>query len=316
MAGANLPGSAGVSPAVYADVGGATTVSRGRKRRGMKRLLDRGLIAAALLSVVWFFHWTIDSGLGFTSWGDFDYYQLLVRGFQKGHLYLDKAPSPQMLALADPYDPAQNAPHRLPDASYFKGHYYLYFGPTPAVTLMWPYAALTGAAMPTGAAIFVFCSVGFLAGSALWLVIRRRYFPGSGTWVAVLGVTAFGFGTHLLSLAQRPMWWELAIAGGFAFSMLGLLAVYFAIHGSRPAVAMAFAGLCIGLAGASRPPCFFGAAMLLPPLWLAWRQHGFGRRWWRMALAGGVALSMCVGAVLMYNYARFGNAFEFGQSYQ
>src|SRR5688572_27757870 len=124
-----------------------------------RRRLDRALVGAALIGVLWFFHWTIDAALGFSDWGEHDYYQLLVRGFRKGHLHLDKAPSPGLLALADPYDPAQNGPHRLPDASYFKGRYYLYFGPTPAITLMWPYAALTAREMPSGVALYIFCSI-------------------------------------------------------------------------------------------------------------------------------------------------------------
>ena len=79
---------------------------------------------------------------GFESAGDADYFNLLVRGFRKGHLYLDRAPAPELAALKDPYDPAQNDRYRLADATYFQGRYYLYFGAAPAVVLLWPYAAL------------------------------------------------------------------------------------------------------------------------------------------------------------------------------
>lgn len=292
---------------------------------------ERVLIVAAIGVVLWFHYWTNDINHGFGDHEDHDYYRLLVRGWRKGHLHLDKEPSPALLALADPYDPAQNGPHRLGDASYYKGKYYLYFGAAPAATLMFPYRLVTGREMPTGAAVFVFGSIGFLAATGVWLAIRRRYFPDSAAWMAPLGLLALGFGTHLLALAQRPKFWELPIAAGIAFLMLALASVYRALHSRRPLMAMAAAGLFVGLATASRPTCLFAAPLLLAPLWAAWRRHGVGAdvgttraqaartespAWWQLGLATAVPLGLCGVAVMLYNYARFENPFEFGQSYQ
>lgn len=287
---------------------------------------ERVLIVAAIGVVLWFHYWTNDINHGFGDHEDHDYYRLLVRGWRKGHLHLDKEPSPALLALADPYDPAQNGPHRLGDASYYKGKYYLYFGAAPAATLMFPYHLVTGREMPTGAAVFVFGSIGFLAAAGVWLAIRRRYFPGSAVWMAPLGLLALGFGTHLLALAQRPKFWELPIAAGIAFLMLALAGVYRALHGRRPLIAMAAAGLFVGLATASRPTCLFAAPLLLAPLWAAWRRPTSASAfaggspalpaWWKLAAAAALPLGLCGVAVMSYNYARFDNPFEFGQSYQ
>src|SRR5258708_6323585 len=52
------------------------------------------------------------------------------------------------------------------------------------------------------------------------------------------------------------------------------------------------------------------------PIWLAARKPEAGREWWRLAIAAFVPLGACLVALLIYNYARFGNAFEFGQNYQ
>ena len=281
--------------------------------------LESWVIGVALAAVVWFYFWTVASAGGFEPANDADYYNLLVRGYRKGHLYLDQAPAPALLALSNPYDPAQNGPYRLPDATYFRGHYYLYFGPTPAVVLMLPYALLSGREMPTGAAVFLFCTLGFLTASGLWLAIRRRYFPASAWWSGAMGVLMLGLATHVLALARRPEQWELPIAAGFAFGMLALAAMYAAVHARTTrasALACGAAGLCIGLAASSRPPCLFGAAMLLAPLWLGWRERKSGRTWWWGRLAAAVGLGLCVAAMLVHNYARFGNALEFGQNYQ
>ena len=282
-----------------------------------RRRFDRGLSGAAVGAIVWFYCWTVQSGDTLHSPAGEEMYNLLVRGYQKGHLHLDREPPAELLALKDPYDPAANGPYRLPDGSYYAGHYYLYFGVVPAVVLMLPYAVITGEYLQTGVAVTVFCIVGFLAASWLWLALRRRYFPTSVVGTGALGVLVLGMSSHVLALVRRPMVWELPIASGFAFVMLALIALYAAVHGRRPLVALGLAGLSLGLAVASRPPNLFGALMLVPPLWwMVWSNPRPAKVWWRYALAAGTGLAVCGVAMLAHNYARFDHPLEFGQNYQ
>lgn len=281
-----------------------------------KRRLGRGLTGAAFVLVLWFYYWTVAANNGFDDWKEMDYFRLLVRGWLKGQLHLDIEPRPELLALPDPYDPAQNDAYKLGDASLYRGKYYLYFGAAPAATLMLPYRLITGHEMPMGAAVFVFASLAFLAAGGLFLAIRRRYFPRSGLIMAPLGVLALGFGTHLLALAQRPMIWELPIAGGAAFTLLAVVSCYRAIHGRHPVAWMAAAGLALGLAVGSRPPTLFAAPLLLAPVWFAWREGNPARAWWRKALAAALPVGLCGLALMAHNYARFDSPLEFGQNYQ
>ncbi len=291
-------------------------MSANARSDGVWRWLERAAVAAAMAVTVWFYHWTVAANDGFEDWGDIDYFRLMVRGWNKGQLHLDTVPRPELLALADPYDPAQNEGLKLGDASLYKGKYYIYFGPVPALTLMWPWGAITGQEMKMGEAALVFAVLAFGAASALWLAVRRRYFPESAWCTAPLGVLALGFGTHLLAVAQRPLIWELPIAAGVAWTTLAVLCAYAAIHGRRPLLAMAGAGLCLGLAVGSRPSCLLAAPVLLAPLWLAWRRPQAGREWWRLGLAAAGPLAACGLALMAYNYARFENPLEFGQRYQ
>ncbi|MFZ9837143.1 MAG: hypothetical protein ACO3JJ_01330 [Opitutaceae bacterium] len=277
---------------------------------------DRALVVAAWLFVVASFQGVVAGNNGFEDWGDLDYYKLLVRGWQKGQLNIDKDPSPELLALADPYDPAQNGPYKMGDISLYQGKYYLYFGPTPAFTLMWPWRLVTGREMTSGAATWVFCTVALTAASVLWLALRRRYFPGSHALMAPWGVLALGFGTHLLALAQRPMMWELPISAGIAFTSLAALACLAAWHGWRPVPALAAAGLCLGLAVGARPTCLLATGMLLMPLGRAWLRGEKGREWWRLGFAAGLPLAVCGLAIMWHNHARFGSPLEWGQNYQ
>ena len=279
--------------------------------------IDRALSFMAIAAIVWFYGWTVDSAGGLGPERSEDLYSLLVRGYQKGHLHLDKDPPKELIALTDPYDPAQNGPYRLPDASYYRGHYYVYFGVVPVLVLMLPYAVVTGRELPTGGAILFFCLVGFLAASRVWLVLRRRHFPRSKVWTGALGILVLGLGTHVLALERRPMVWELPIAAGFAFAMLALVAAQAAIDGRRPLTALGLAGLCLGLAVASRPPTLFGGALLLAPLWLLIRRDPPpGRNGWRYVVAASAGLVLCGAAVLAHNYARFDQPLEFGQNFQ
>lgn len=282
----------------------------------LKTFLKVVMIGSAVLFVVWFYYWSVRTSGGFEKPGEEDYYNFLVQGWRQGHLHISKEPRPEMLALADPYDPAQNASVRLADASYFRGHYYLYFGAAPAALLMLPYDLITGQELGTTTAIYIFCVVGFIAASGLWLAIRRRYFPASALWVGPAGVLMLGLGTHILALERRPFVWELPIAAGFAFSMLALVGIYRALHGNRPALAMGLAGLCLGLAVGSRPTCLLGAAMFLPPLWQLRRSLVNRAQWRRCAIAAATGLGVCLLAIGTHNFARFGNPFEFGQNYQ
>ena len=50
-----------------------------------------------------------------------DYYNLLSDALLAGQLDLLVKPSPELLALKNPYDPAANAPYRLHDMSLYNG---------------------------------------------------------------------------------------------------------------------------------------------------------------------------------------------------
>jgi hypothetical protein len=282
----------------------------------LKKALSWTLVGMAMSLVVGFYHWTVKTGGGFDRPHDEDYYNFMVEGWRQGHLYMNKVPSAAMLALKDPYDPGQNRDVRLADASYFKGHYYLYFGAAPAFILMWPFDVLTGGEMGTTTAIFIFCVTGYLASCGLWLAIRARYFPLSSVGVGGLGVLLLGLGTHVLALERRPLVWELPISMGFAFSMLALLGIYAALHGKRPALSFALSGLCLGLAVAARPTCLLGAVMFAPALWQMREQATQRTQWIRCGVAAACGMGVCLIAVLAHNFARFGDALEFGQNFQ
>jgi tetratricopeptide (TPR) repeat protein len=285
-------------------------------------ILALALSALVVLTTYGIIAGTAESELGSRTAGE-AYYNRLVDGFRHGHLWLDLAPPAGLANLPDPYDPRANAPFhrqmyepgRIHDLSYYQGRLYLYFSVVPAVVLFLPFHWLTGAYVSHQEACFIFCGVGCLAGAALIDSIRRHCFPRAGPVAAAIATLAVGLVPLVPIVLQRPDVWEVAITASYAFWMLALFLLWQALRRPDPSWAILLSlGLTVGLAVGCRPNEILGAAILLLPL-----RSRLGRGETR---GGGMAAALispivAIGAgLLAYNYARFGNVFEFGQRYQ
>src|SRR5580698_6570789 len=250
------------------------------------------------------------------------YYGLETAGFRSGHLYAAIEPLPGLLALPDPYDPVANAPYRVHDMTLFKGHYYLYYGVTPALILFWPVVALTGQYLSEPFAVALFCSGAVAAGMALLLGIRRRHFPEAPFFALVLAWVCLAWATPLTFLVEGPQFYQVPISCAIFLQALMLCAVFRALHAPRRALAwMAAAGLLFGLSVGARPNYLAGFwVLLVPAAYLAQRRDGnLGTRvkaFVQALVATFFPTALCGFGLLYYNWARFGSAAEFGMHYQ
>jgi putative flippase GtrA len=250
-----------------------------------------------------------------------DYYNLLVSGFRKGSLAMD-VPVPEALKNAEnPWDPAKRpAGSTLHDASYFNGHYYLYFGVVPAVLLFWPFRALVGLDLTLPLATVLYLSGAFLIAAWLWLRILRERFARAGTLTSLAGVVVLGLCAGQLALARRPSIWEMPIAAGHFYLICMVACAYVALSARKPWAALSGAGLSLGLAIGCRPPLAgAGAGLAVLVMVVGWRGTGIRerlRRFLAALSAAGVPFAAVVGGLLSYNRARFGKLFEFGLNYQ
>jgi hypothetical protein len=250
------------------------------------------------------------------------YYNLLVEGFQDGHLSLRKAVPAGLANLADPYDPAASHPYRyapyiLHDLSFYRGKLYLYFGVSPALLLFWPWALLTGHYLLHRSAVALFCTVGYLATVGITRAIWRRYFPEISPWVAAASALALGLATSAPILLQRADVYQVSISCSYALTMLALAAVWLALH--RPAHRgrwLAAGSLAFGLAAGARPTALFSALILVLPAIEAARSMAGKSQVIRLLIAAAAPLLFCGLGLLLYNYMRFDDPFEFGQRYQ
>lgn len=297
----------------------------GNGQTGSRELASQALFGGAFALVIAVFAWMAQPGF-LESSPDDAYYNLLVQGFQSGHLNVNRWPAPGLAKLANPYDPVANAPlvwnepYLSYDMSYYRGKLYLYFGVTPAVVLFWPYAILTGHYLSQTAAVVIFCGLGLLLAAGMVHQAWRRYFPEVNVWVATSGVIVLGFATGLIELLSTCDVYEVAISCAFAFVMLALAAIWCAMHGrARKVQWLLLASLAYGLAVGARPSLLFGSVILLLPVVQAWRETDGPGAIGRRILLFGAAIGplVCIGfGLMLYNQMRFGSPFEFGWHYQ
>jgi hypothetical protein len=246
-----------------------------------------------------------------------DYYSSQVHGFISGHLYMDREAEP---GRASP-DPAVRAktPFLL-DASYYKGRYYLYFGVTPAALILLPYAWLTGGDLDPRLIVVLCSALGFLFSMGILTMAARDHFDRPGGWFLAAASLVLAFATAVPLLLARAMFYEVAIAAGYACTLAGAFWTYRAVSGrGGVCLQLALASLSLGLAVGCRPDLVLNVPVLAAAaIVIAWRGRE-GTPWRRTALRAGAAAvipAAFVGALLaIYNYERFGNPAEFGMTY-
>lgn len=283
--------------------------------RGEKILL---VLLVALLSGCYF--WTA-GGAGFSGQAE-GYYNLQTAGFLQGHLHVAVEPHPGLLALPDPYDPVANAPYRIHDMTFWQGKYYLYFGVAPVLLLFLPVRVLTGHFILEPTAVALFLSLG-LAFSALTVAGMRRYFfPQAGTLLLLVLVAAQALAGPTILLTQAVQFYQVPIACAYALAMAGFWCLLRCITAEprRRQWWFCAAGICFGLTLAARPNYILAMSTLALPLWWLWREEGLLKAPWqkklRLALVTyGPVATVGIG-LLLYNWARFGDATEFGMRYQ
>jgi hypothetical protein len=280
-----------------------------------------GLIILGVLAV---YLWFISVGY-WTAWPKTtNYYDMLATSFQHGQLSLQIKPDPLLLALPNPYDiyarEAQTGITYLFDGSFYKGRFYLYWGPVPALILL-PFKSFYPGEIGDQFLVFGFVSGLFIFQSLLILKIWRRFFDDLPAWVVWLGILLAGLSLPRTWVLNQPQIYEASIEGGQFFLIGGLFFAFEALD--RPAasiwrlgVAGIFWSAAVGSRNVLALPVIF--LTLITALWLV-RFHGSGAT--RVLAARNLIwllLPLAVGAGLLgwYNWARFDSPFESGLRFQ
>ena len=246
-------------------------------------------------------------------------YNQLTDSLLQGHVYLAEKPSPELLALKDPYDPWANEKFRLLDASLYRGRYYVYFGIAPAITLYLPWRLLTGYRLSDDVAVTIFCGAGYVFSCLLLFLLLKTSHLRVPWFLEAAAVCALGLGQIAPIVLRRPLMYEVAVSSAYCFLLGGLY--FLARRVVVPDTARwspALAALFLGLAVASRPHC--AIAVLIALVFYGFHLNRAlklkGRLWWADFAVFALPLAFAGALIGWYNYVRFENPFEFGIRYQ
>jgi hypothetical protein len=258
-----------------------------------------------------------------TTWSTWNTnYDLIAEGFRAGHLYIPVAPPPELLAKPNPFD-WSNYNLWFLDATLYKSHYYLYWGPLPALVLLAVKVTLR-ITTTIGDQYVVFASYTlFLIVGALFIArMTRRLFPELPPRMALLAIAAFAYVTPTTFMLATPGIYQAAIAAAQFFLLFGLLpafdVVWHASEASPRRRLLLAAGCCWAASIACRVTAVLPAAAFVlltacfssTPVSGRWRRTAASATWMSAPIA---ATILALGA---YNKARFDSWFEIGVKYQ
>jgi hypothetical protein len=262
----------------------------------------------ALRAAGYRFDWVHDQG---------GYYNYLGRAFADGKLELPIKPSPQLLAVPNPWDPAVDDSYKMHDMALFNGRYYLYHGPGPAVMLFTPWLLITGHDLPERFALFLLCFGGFVFSCGVlieWLALAGAIVEPP---LFALMLLALGVCQSVPYLLSRVWVYEVAIAGGYFCISGALFFLALGIKSSRSSGWLGASGFMFGLAVSCRPHLGLAGVIALAGLaiFLTRSRSVTAALTSTELIAFASAFTLTAAAVAAYNYQRFGDPFEFGLRY-
>lgn len=259
-------------------------------------------------------------------------YEEAAAAYLEGRLYIETEEIPQALKdLPNPYDYTArkkigiDVEPTLWDRAYYKGHLYLYFGVFPVITVFMPYKAITGKNLTTWKATAIFTIFSIIGIFALFYFIAKKNFKDMrlSTYLfisAALCLCSFWY------LSMFPALYCTAISAGLA---LEIWSIYFLFRATSSAASskknlLIFLGsLCGALTFSARPTVALSSLIFLPffiilifkdlkklPIYKRKKETVC-----RFCLIAFPYISVAV-LLMLYNFVRFENPFEFGQSYQ
>jgi hypothetical protein len=251
-------------------------------------------------------------------------YELMAKALLQGHLYLDLPVDPNLLSLDNPYDPVEREASGFDyywDHALYNGHYFMYFGVVPVLVVFLPWLAITGTSLTTYHATQLFVAVFVIGLFAFFRALARRFFPDISLGFYLFAAAASSV-CSVWYITAAPALYCTAIAAGIAFMIWAIYLVFKAAFppaetaSRRRLLQVLFGCLCGALVFGCRPPIGLAGIVLIPLLWrvVCDSKGTRGKIYSILCIVLpylSVAIFLCV-----YNYARFDNPFEFGQSYQ
>jgi len=248
-------------------------------------------------------------------------YEAMTEAILDGHLYLDLEVAPELSAMDNPYDAVKRSEENVPfywDHAFYKDHYYMYFGVVPVFLLFVP-LKLIGISLYSYQATQIFVVFIILGMFAVFYELIKRMCPEIPL-TGFLSVFAASSWITVWYAVKYPALYCTANSGGVCLAVWGFYFCYraFVTDGERrkTVVHAVLGALFSALTFGCRPTIGIFCLVLIPLLYFYLKRCGSLFEFAKVFAVFCVPFVIVAAFLMLYNYARFENPFEFGQSYQ
>ena len=290
-----------------------------------KNKLQLLVIIYVTLLAIWLVYWITDTSLIKTEDKTNDYITpymgQAVDMVLDGKVYLEQEPSKELMNLSNPYDNtlrnAENVDY-VWDIAYYNGKYYVYFGILPVLTVMAPYKFITGDYMELNTVVFIFATLTIIFIMKSIMLIFRRWFKDVPFKFLILFFVAVISGGIIMWICRRPITYEVAIISGYYLVIQGIFFILKTIEKQKVNyIYMCLACLSLALAVACRPNLLIASLLIVPVLLKIFINNIKNREnILKNILVVAIPYGIVGISLMLYNYVRFDNIFEFGAQYQ
>ena len=249
-------------------------------------------------------------------------YELQAESFLNGHLYLDEEVSDELKAMENPYDNVAREENKIDfrwDHAYYNEHYYMYFGVVPVFLTFLPYRIVTGKALTTYHATQLFTAGIVIAFFVLFYYLRKKFFDKMPFAVYMILTTALTLASVWYFVAAPALYCTAISAAVFLimWSLYFFIRTAFDDLSERKRLFFCGIGALFGaLTFGCRPTVALTNIILIPLFYLQLKKISDNKGKIKTIIT--VALPFIIIGILLalYNYVRFDNPMEFGQTYQ
>ena len=249
-------------------------------------------------------------------------YELMAENILEGRIYFDYGDEAGLLELENPYDPAARDKAKVYyhwDHAFYNGRYYMYFGVVPVFLAFLPYRVLTGTALTTYHATQLFTALTIAGIFVLFDLLAKRFFKRLPYGVYLALSVAFSVMSVWYATAE-PALYCTAITAGLALETWSLYFFIRAVYvekGENKQLFLAGIGALLGaLVFGCRPTIALGNILVIPMVITFVKQRKFSGKLLSKLILAALPYALVAAGLMLYNYARFEDPFEFGQKYQ
>ncbi len=250
-----------------------------------------------------------------------DPYVQMYDAFTEDRLYLETEPDQEFMALENPYDYSQrDGLNYLWDRAYHDGKYYSYYTVVPIFLYYVPYYWINGD-LPTMNSTCVFFGIlAAITATGAILAFIKKFIKKPNLLLLLVSIAAAPMMTGIYLGVQYSSQYSLPSVVGTFFLLLCLwtgFGAYNRLNEKKSIPLLIISGLAFAACVQSRPSKSI-SALILAPVFIAIlvrREYTIKKK---ISSAAAFIVPVIIGLVFvfMYNKARFGSYFDFGQAYQ